>query len=91
LLFSAFSQRTTEELNGRISKIAADLTEDQKTGQTYYSIRVLVPDTEWARLGGLSPLAGMPVEAFVQTGERTALAYLAKPFTDQVARAFREE
>jgi HlyD family secretion protein len=33
----------------------------------------------------------MPVEAFVQTGERTALAYLAKPFPDQMARAFREE
>ncbi len=91
LRFSAFSQRTTEELDGRISKIAADLTEDPKTGQTYYSIRVSVPETEWARLGELSPLAGMPVEAFVQTGERTALAYLAKPFTDQVARAFREE
>jgi HlyD family secretion protein len=91
LRFSAFSQRTTEELNGRISKIAADLTEDQKTGQTYYSIRVFVPDTEWAKLGELAPLAGMPVEAFVQTGERTALAYLAKPFTDQVVRAFREE
>ncbi len=91
LRFSAFSQRTTEELNGRISKIAADSTEDQKTGQTYYSIRVFVPDTEWARLGELAPLAGMPVEAFVQTSERTALAYLAKPFTDQVARAFREE
>jgi HlyD family secretion protein len=91
LRFSAFSQRTTAELNGQISKIAADLTEDQRSGQSYYSIRVFVPETEWARLGELMPLAGMPVEAFVQTGDRTALAYLAKPFTDQVARAFREE
>jgi HlyD family secretion protein len=33
----------------------------------------------------------MPVEAFVQTGNRTALAYLTKPFTDQMARAFKEE
>jgi len=33
----------------------------------------------------------MPVEAFVQTGDRTALAYLTKPFADQIARAFREE
>ncbi|OWW01868.1 hypothetical protein ATY81_23230 [Rhizobium sp. R72] len=59
--------------------------------QSYYSLRVSVPAEEWARLGNLTPLAGMPVEAFVQTGERTALAYLAKPLTDQVARAFREE
>jgi HlyD family secretion protein len=91
LRFSAFSQRTTPELNGRISRIAADLTTDQRTGQSYYSLRVSIPGEEWAKLGSLVPLAGMPVEAFVQTGERTALAYLAKPFTDQVARAFREE
>ncbi|KQV13196.1 hemolysin secretion protein D [Rhizobium sp. Root1203] len=91
LRFSAFSQRTTPELNGRISRIAADLTTDQRTGQSYYSIRVSVPVGEWTKLGTLTPLAGMPVEAFVQTGERTALAYLAKPFTDQMARAFREE
>jgi HlyD family secretion protein len=33
----------------------------------------------------------MPVEAFVETAQMTPLAYLAKPFTDQIARAFREE
>ena len=91
LRFSAFSQRSTPELNGRVSKIAADLTTDQRTGQTYYSLRVAIPEEEWTKLEGLAPVAGMPVEAFVQTGERTALAYLTKPLTDQIARAFREE
>lgn len=91
LRFSAFSQRTTLELNGRVARIAADLTIEERTGQSYYSLRVIIPETEWARLGNLAPVAGMPVEAFIQTGERTALAYLAKPFTDQMARAFREE
>lgn len=33
----------------------------------------------------------MPVEAFIQTGERTALAYVAKPLSDQVARGFGDE
>jgi hypothetical protein len=28
----------------------------------------------------------MPVEAFIETGERTALSYLVKPFTDQFVR-----
>jgi HlyD family secretion protein len=32
----------------------------------------------------------MPVEVFLQTGRRTPLAYLVKPFTDYFARAFRE-
>ncbi len=91
LRLSAFNQRTTMELNGRVERIAADLTTDQKTGQSYYGVRVHIEDGEWRRLGKLTPVAGMPVEAFIETGERTALAYLAKPFTDQAARAFREE
>jgi HlyD family secretion protein len=31
----------------------------------------------------------MPLEAFIQTGDRTVLSYLMKPMTDQIARAFR--
>jgi HlyD family secretion protein len=32
----------------------------------------------------------MPVEAFVQTGDRTLMSYLVKPLSDQLMRAFRE-
>lgn len=91
LRLSAFNQRTTPELNGRVASVTADLTTDPRTGQGYYGVRIQVPPSEWQRLGTLVPVAGMPVEAFIETGERTALAYLAKPFTDQAARAFREE
>jgi HlyD family secretion protein len=31
----------------------------------------------------------MPVEVFIQTGERTALSYFLKPLSDQIARAMR--
>jgi len=91
LRFPSFNQSTTPELNGSISKIAADLTRDQVTGTQFYVTRIDLPITETAKLGsnGLKP--GMPVEAFMQTGERTALSYLTKPITDQIMRAFREE
>jgi len=89
--FSAFNQRTTPGLAGRITSIGADLTTDQRTGQSYYDIRVAIPTVEWARLGNMVPIAGMPVEAFVQTDQRTMLAYLAKPLSDQVVRAFKEQ
>ena len=36
-------------------------------------------------------IPGMPVEAYVQTGERTVMSYLTKPLTDQFMRAFREK
>ncbi|ALK08672.1 HlyD family type I secretion periplasmic adaptor subunit [Blastochloris viridis] len=90
LRMSAFNQRTTPELNGTVSHVAADLTEDPRTGISFYLIRIMVPAGELARLGTLTLAPGMPAEVFVQTGDRPAISYLLKPLTDQIARAFRE-
>jgi membrane fusion protein, type I secretion system len=89
LRFSAFSQRTTPELDGVVSRVSADLTTDQRTGAAYYVVRITLSDSEIARLGGLRLVPGMPVEAFIKTGERTVLSYVMKPFTDQINRSFR--
>jgi len=91
LRLSAFNQRTTPELNGVVTRVSPDTTADQRTGQTYYTIRVSMPADEIARLGDVKLIPGMPVEAFVQTGDRTLLSYLIKPLSDQLMRAFREK
>jgi HlyD family secretion protein len=91
LRLSAFNQRTTPELNGVVTRVSPDVTTDQRTGQAYYTIRVSMPPEEVARLGEVKMIPGMPVEAFVQTGERTLLSYLIKPLRDQLMRAFREK
>ena len=91
LRLSAFNQRTTPELNGLVSRVSPDVTTDQRTGQSYYTIRVTMPAEEIARLGDVKMIPGMPVEAFVQTGDRTMLSYLMKPLNDQLMRAFREK
>ena len=89
LRFSAFNQRTTPELNGVVSRVSADLTTDQRTGAAYYVVRITLSESEIGRLDGLRLVPGMPVEAFIRTGERTVLSYVTKPFTDQINRAFR--
>jgi HlyD family secretion protein len=91
LRLSAFNQRTTPELNGVVSRVSPDVTTDQRTGQSYYTIRVSMPPEEIARLGEVKLIPGMPVEAFVQTGDRTVISYLMKPLSDQLMRAFREK
>jgi membrane fusion protein, type I secretion system len=91
LRLSAFNQRTTPELNGTVSRVSPDTTTDQRTGQSTYTIRISMPPEEVARLGDVRLIPGMPVEAFVQTGERTMLSYLVKPLHDQLMRAFREK
>jgi HlyD family secretion protein len=91
LRLSAFNQRTTPELNGVVTRVSPDTTTDQRTGQPYYTIRVSMPPAEIQRLGDVKLIPGMPVEAFVQTGDRTLLSYLIKPLSDQLMRAFREK
>ncbi len=90
LRFSAFNQRTTPEINGTISRISADVSTDQRSGQSFYTIRIAIPSDEIARLGNVKLVPGMPVEAFMKTYDRTVLSYFTKPLQDQVMRAFRE-
>jgi HlyD family secretion protein len=90
LRLSAFNQQTTPEVSGRVIHISADVTVDPKTGENYYMARLEMDDEDRRSIGDLKLVPGMPVEVFMSTGERTALSYLAKPFTDQMNRAFRE-
>jgi len=88
--FSAFNQRTTPEIEGTVTRVAADITQDPQSGVTFYIARIAMPDAEIARLGGLKLLPGIPVEAFIRTDMRSVLSYLVEPLREQVARSFRE-
>jgi HlyD family secretion protein len=90
LVFSAFSSRDTPHLKGKVTLVSADALTDSQTGTTYYTAELQLDEGEQTRLGDRALLPGMPVEVFLQTGRRTPLAYLVKPFTDYFARAFRE-
>ncbi|KAF0136901.1 MAG: HlyD family secretion protein [Xanthobacteraceae bacterium] len=88
--FPSFPQGTTPELAGSVTRISADVVRDPQTGTVFFTARLAVREGELARLGDNRIVPGMPAEVFVQTGERTALAYLTKPIRDQINRAFRE-
>ncbi|WP_241963431.1 HlyD family type I secretion periplasmic adaptor subunit [Paracoccus suum] len=90
LRFSAFSSRTTPEIDGVLAQISADSVVDESTKLPYYRAEVTIGADQLAKLGQLSLVPGMPVEIYVQTGERSPLAYLLKPLTDYFTRAFRE-
>jgi HlyD family secretion protein len=90
LRFSAFNQRTTPEINGTITRISADVSRDEKSGQSYYTVRIGISPEEIARLGNVKLVPGMPVEAFMKTYDRTVISYFTKPLHDQILRAFRE-
>lgn len=89
--FSAFNNRITPELFGKVTYISAERINDEKTGQVFYKATVQVNPEEMGKLGGLKLVPGMPVEVFFRTGERSLISYITKPLRDQFARAFREE
>lgn len=90
LRFAAFNQRTTPEVYGSVSQISADIVLEQRTGASFYVVRITLEEKEVSRLGAVKLVAGMPVEAFIETDRRTILSYLLKPIADHGLRAFRD-
>ena len=91
LRFSAFDQRRTPELNGHVTQVSADSFTDEGTNLSYYRAEVQMDEGEAERLPeGMTLIPGMPVEALVQTAERSPMDYLVKPLADYFAKAFRE-
>ena len=91
LRLSAFDQRQTPELTGRVVQVSADAFQDEQSRMSYYRADIEIEEGELAKLPeGMTLLPGMPVEAFIRTGERTPLAYLLKPLSDYFVKAFRE-
>ncbi|MHB0776577.1 HlyD family type I secretion periplasmic adaptor subunit [Halomonas sp. WWR20] len=90
--FSAFNQRLSNVIEGEVVNVSADSFEDEATGARYYKARVKVTEEGKRKMTeNMQLLAGMPAEVMIRTGERTFASYIAKPITDMLARAMREE
>jgi HlyD family secretion protein len=90
LVFSSLPSRSTPELVGQVILVSADALADERTGMTYFRTEIAIDADNLNMLGDVSIVPGMPVDAFIQTGERTPLSYLLKPFADYFRNAFRE-
>ena len=77
-------ERTTPDIRGTVKFISPDVVES-RVG-SYYDVRIAVDQHPH----GMTLTPGMPAEVFIKTDERTMLSYLAKPLTENLARAFRE-
>ncbi|MDR5865589.1 HlyD family type I secretion periplasmic adaptor subunit [Halomonas koreensis] len=90
--FSAFNRRATNVIAARVIFVSADSQVDEATGVRFYRVRLRV--TEQGRqemTDQMQLLSGMPAEVMIRTGDRTFASYIAKPVTDMLARAIREE
>ncbi len=88
--FSSFSS-SVPTIFGTVLSVSADAMADQATGMPFYLARVAVTEEGMQDLGTLTLVPGMPAEVFINSGSRTFLQYVMKPFSDAVARSLRED
>jgi HlyD family type I secretion membrane fusion protein len=88
---TAFKQRNTPTLAGRVRHVSADHFVDERTGVAHYKAELRIDAEAQAQLEGLELYPGMPAEVLIMTGKRTLWDFLVTPVKDSFTRAFREQ
>ena len=88
---TAYHTRHMPRITGEVRQVSADRLTDAKTGEPYYTAEILV---DMAKVHLKTPevhlTAGMPAEAMIITGQRTAFEYLIEPIRNSFRRSLRE-
>jgi HlyD family secretion protein/epimerase transport system membrane fusion protein len=87
---TAYSQRRTPALQGRVHDVSADRILDQKGEKSYYLARVMVDTRELEAQQSLRLYPGMPATVFIETHQETLLDYLLSPLFGAFERGMRE-
>ncbi|MEX1166255.1 MAG: HlyD family type I secretion periplasmic adaptor subunit [Hydrogenophaga sp.] len=91
LIFSAFNQNTTPRIPAKVTQVSPDRLIDEATGMPYFRMRAEITPEGQKQMATLSVRAGMPVELFVRTGERSLMNYLMRPLSDHLKSSMSEE
>ncbi|MGK9169215.1 HlyD family type I secretion periplasmic adaptor subunit [Inquilinus limosus] len=90
--FTAYHQRNMPRIDGKVIYVAADSTQDEQSKRSFFLAKV---EVDAALLKQVAPQinlsAGMPAEASIQTGTRTALQYAVDPLVHAFQRSFVED
>jgi HlyD family secretion protein/epimerase transport system membrane fusion protein len=88
---TAFNQRDTPLLDGKLTRVSADSFTDKHSGASYFLARITIDAAELKKLDGRELYPGMGSEVLIKTGQRTTMDYILAPLTDSMRRAFRED
>jgi HlyD family secretion protein len=92
--FTAFNQRTTQSIKGKVVLISADrLLGTGPDGKQfpYYKAKVELLEDPAEVMNGAPVYQGMQAEVMIITGERTVLEYFLKPIVKSFNYAFRDD
>ncbi len=87
---TAYKQRTTPLITGKVVYVSADSLADKQNGAPYFLMHVELDRDALRRAGEVALQPGMGAEVFVRTHDRTPMDYLFEPFMNAARRSFRE-
>ncbi|WP_026091889.1 HlyD family type I secretion periplasmic adaptor subunit [Porphyrobacter sp. AAP82] len=90
LRFSTLQLESSPEILGTVAFISPDRIEDPQTGQPYFKVKIDSSGRELDAVGKTALVNGMPLEAYIATGEQSLMSYLLKPLLDQIRKAFTQ-
>ncbi|PWJ88691.1 HlyD family secretion protein [Mesorhizobium loti] len=90
LKLTALNTRLTPDVAATVINVSADRLMDENTHEPYYRAKLRITDDLPAPVTAEQLYPGMPVEAFISTGDRTFFEYLVRPVLDSFHRAFVE-
>jgi HlyD family secretion protein len=94
--FLSLHERDLPILLGTVRNVSADALVDEKSGRSYFSAEIVVPESQIAMLKkvrgadtGIRP--GVPVQVLIKLRPRTALQYMLDPLTEAFSRSMHEK
>ena len=93
VMFSAFNLKQVHVIQGEVMHVSADSFVDDVSGMSYYEAKIEVTreGIEVLKENKFILVSGMPAQVMIQLGDRTALSYLVKPFTEMLTGSLNEE
>lgn len=93
--FLSLHERDLPILLGTVRNVSADALLDEKSGRSYFTAEIVVPESQITMLKkirgantGIRP--GVPVQVLVKLRPRTALQYMLEPLTEAFSRSLHE-
>jgi len=88
---SAYKARWHFALKGTVTQISSDTFKDERTGVSFYKVRVEIPESELQGADRVALVPGMLAQVEFVAGQRSVLRYILDPVIHSFQRAFMEK
>ena len=87
---TASGARSPPRVDGKVLSVSADALSDPRTGESYFEVRVAIPNEEASKAPADAIAPGLPAEVLIKSGSHTMLDYLFRPVERAMFQSMRD-